>query len=663
MVQFILWFMVITMISMPTHTKDLLQTTPELGAQKSMPTVFAHTNHEDAYWQALLYAANGKKEEAKKLSHALQAGADLSSVTLPWKSGDVNNIEMLFDKLFIDYVSLKPETLSELGLLESIGIAEHNAQFDDVSLEAHAYRLGRNKENAQLLKQFPYHELSPEHKISYEIFAWQLNHDIADEPFLLHEYRQSQMYGPVQYIVYVLTQFHRLESARDVELYVARLRQSARKLDQSIAFMTLQEKKGIMLPRSGIEKMIVMTEKLLANAPQASVFYVHLADAMKKLSIPNHDAILHEVALIIADQLYPALTRTHDYFTQMLTRVNTNHGVWALPNGDAYYAHALHRHTTTDLTAEEIHALGLQEVARIEQEMRELFIDEGMNDPEKTVGQMMQELSKDPRFYYPNTDAGREQCLADFRRILERSRKELSHLFNLKPSAGVKIERVPEHEEAGAPAAYYMRPSADGSRPGTFFANVGDMADMPQFSMETLTIHEAEPGHHFQIALQDTMQIPILRKLGECNAYCEGWALYAEKLAYEHGFYSSTFSKLGHLRDEMWRAVRLVVDTGLHYKRWTREQAIDYMIAKTGNNYNSVVVEIDRYLVMPGQACSYKIGQLKILELRARAKEMLGDRFDIRAFHDVVLGVGMVPLTVLEKVVDAYIAGTLSSRC
>lgn len=652
MVQFILWFMVIIMISTPSCTKYFFKT-PELG---TMPTVFAHTKYEDAYWQALLHVAKGKKQEAKNISDALQSGADLSSVRLPWKDGVIRDAQTLFDKLFIDYVSLKPETLSELGLLESVGIAEHNAQFDDVSLEAHAHRLSRNKENALLLKQFPYHELSAEHKTSYEIFAWQLDHDIADEPFLLHEYRQSQMYGPIQYIVYVLTQFHRLESARDVQLYVTRLKQSARKLDQSIAFMTLQEKSGITPPRSGIQKMIVMTEKLLSNEPTASVFYTHLAEAMKKLSLENQDAILQEVATIIADQLYPAVTRTHDYFAQMLTRVNTNHGVWALPNGDAYYVHALQRHTTTNLSAEEIHSLGLQEVARIAQEMRQLFIDEGMNDPEKTVGQLMQGLSKDQRFYYPNTDEGRAACLAHFNGILERSRKELSHLFALKPSAGVKIERVPEHEEAGAPAAYYMRPSADGARPGVFFANLGDMADMPQFSMETLAIHEAEPGHHFQLALQDKMDIPILRKLGECNAYCEGWALYAEKLAYEHGFYSSTFSKLGHLRDEMWRAVRLVVDTGLHYKRWTREQAIDYMIAKTGNNHNSVVVEIDRYLVMPGQACSYKIGQLKILELRARAKEKLGDRFDLRTFHDVVLGVGMVPLTILEKVVDEYIA-------
>lgn len=655
MVQYILWFMVITMISTISDAKDFLKT-PELG---KVSTIFAHTNHEDAYWQALLHAANGRKQEAQTLSDALQSGADLSALPLPWKTGAISNIETLFDKLFIDYVSLKPETLSKMGLLESVGIAEHNTQFDDVSIEAHRYRLARNKENALLLQQFPYHELSPEHKTSYEIFAWQLNHDIADEPFLLHEYRQSQMYGPIQYIVYVLTQFHRLESVRDVKLYVSRLSQGAHKLDQSIAFMMLQEKNGITPPRSGIEKMMVMVEKLLSNEPCASVFYTHLATAIKTLSCENQDAILQETAVIIADELYPAFKRTHDYLEQLLARVNTNHGVWALPNGDAYYAHALHRHTTTDLSAEEIHTLGLQEVARIEEEMRQLFIDEGMNDPEKSVGQMMQDLSKDARFYYPNTDEGRAKCLADFNCILERSRKELAHLFNLKPSAGVKIERVPEHEEAGAPAAYYMRPSADGVRPGIFFANLGDMADMPTFSMETLAIHEAEPGHHFQLALQDTMNIPILRKLGECNAYCEGWALYAEKLAYEHGFYSSTFSKLGHLRDEMWRAVRLVVDTGLHYKRWTREQAIDYMVSKTGTNYNGVVVEIDRYLVMPGQACSYKIGQLKILELRARAKEKLGERFDIRAFHDVVLGVGMVPLTVLEKVIDEYVADVL----
>lgn len=663
MVHVILGFItVIIMIPTMSNAKDLLQT-PELGTKKSISTVFVHTSNEDAYWQALLHAANGKKDEAQKISDALQADADVSAITLPWKVGAVKDIETLFDKLFIDFVSLKPETLSELGLLESVGMHEHNTQFDDVTLGAYEYRLERTKENARLLETFAYQELSPEHKISYEIFAWQLNHDLGDEPFLLHEYRQNQLFGHIQNVIYVLTQLHRLQTVTDADRYIARLSKGAHKLDQSIECMRQQESAGIVLPVASLDKIITMTEKLMPEDTRSHILYAHFVHALDAHAFANKEEIASRAHAALVNEVYPALERTLTFLRAQRERVTGNHGVWSLPNGDAYYAHALRRHTTTDLSAAEVHALGLQEVARIDQEMRQLFIDEGMNDPEKTVGQMMQELSKDPRFYYPNTDEGREQCLADFRRILERSRKELTHLFNLKPNAGVKIERVPVHEEEGAPGAYYTRPSADGSRPGTFFANVGDMADMPKFSMETLTIHEAEPGHHFQIALQDTMNIPILRKLGECNAYCEGWALYTEKLAYEHGFYSSTFSKLGHLRDEMWRAVRLVVDTGLHYKRWTREQAIDYMVSKTGTNYNGVVVEIDRYLVMPGQACSYKIGQLKILELRARAKEMLGDRFDIRAFHDVVLGVGMVPLTVLEKVVDAYIAQTLATRC
>jgi uncharacterized protein (DUF885 family) len=293
--------------------------------------------------------------------------------------------------------------------------------------------------------------------------------------------------------------------------------------------------------------------------------------------------------------------------------------------------------------------------------MRKLLASEGLDDPKKEVGSIMQDLKKNPQFYYPNTDAGRAECLADFERILERSRKELAPLFGIKPSMGVTIQRVPVHEEAGSAGAYYCQPSIDGSRPGLFFANLRDMSEMPKYSMETLTIHEAEPGHHFQLALQNSMNIPVLRKLGPYNAFYEGWALYTEKLAYENNFYSSSFSQLGHLKDELMRAARLVIDTGLHHKRWTREQAIDYMEATTGMHRNAVTSEIDRYLVMPGQACSYKIGQLKILELRQRAKDMLGERFDIREFHDVILSLAAAPLAVLATVIDAYIADKLAA--
>jgi len=317
--------------------------------------------------------------------------------------------------------------------------------------------------------------------------------------------------------------------------------------------------------------------------------------------------------------------------------------------------------TTTDMTPDEIHVLGLQEVAKIHAHMREVLAREGLDDPDKGIFELLQVVSQDGRFYYPNTEEGRTQCIADFESILERSRRELGHLFGLKPQTSVAVYRIPAHEENGAAGAYYARPSFDGARGGQFRVNLRDMAEMPTYSMETLAIHEGEPGHHFQIAIQTEADIPILRKLGSYVAHAEGWALYAEKLAYEHGFYSSSFAQLGHLLDELLRAVRLVIDTGIHHKRWTREYAIDYMQEVTGFHRNSVITEVERYFVLPGQACGYKIGQLKLLELRKRAQDALGDQFDIRAFHDLILRTASVPLMVLEDVVNRYIKETLSA--
>ncbi|HSW73680.1 MAG TPA: DUF885 domain-containing protein, partial [Candidatus Limnocylindria bacterium] len=299
--------------------------------------------------------------------------------------------------------------------------------------------------------------------------------------------------------------------------------------------------------------------------------------------------------------------------------------------------------------------------ASIQAVMAAIFSTIGISTQDKSVGVLMQELSQDPQFYYPNTAAGRQECLTDYQTILERSRKELAHLFDLKPKMSVKIQQVPAHEELGKPMAYYFRPSMDGSRPGIFFANLRNMAEVPTYGMETLTIHEAEPGHHFQIALQQEMPLPIIRKITTYTAYAEGWALYTEKLAYEHGFYSSPYAQLGHLQDELLRAARLVIDTGIHHKRWSREQAIEYMKDVTGYHHDSAVTEVERYFVLPGQACAYKVGQLKILELRQRAKVALGDRFNIKEFHNVILKTATVPLTILESVIDEYIQKTKSA--
>jgi uncharacterized protein (DUF885 family) len=320
-----------------------------------------------------------------------------------------------------------------------------------------------------------------------------------------------------------------------------------------------------------------------------NIFYTHLAQRIAPLNLTNSENILQQAQHVIQQDVYPAYQLLKDYFIELLANTHTNHGVWALPDGNAYYAYMLKHHTTTELSAEEIHALGLREVATIHAQMRRLLEQEDVTDTEKSIGQLLQEFSKNPAFYYPNTDAGRAQSLADYGTILERSRKELSHLFDLKPSAGVLIQRVPEHEEEGAPFAYYLPPSI-----------------------------------------------------------------------YEHNFYSSPSAKIGHFQDELLRAARLVIDTGIHYKRWTCEQAVAYMQEATGYPYETAASEVERYFVLPGQACSYKIGQLKILELRQRAKDQLGSKFDIKQFHNVVLNTGAVPLTVLENVVMTYIRETLT---
>ena len=464
------------------------------------------------------------------------------------------------------------------------------------------------------------------------------------------------MFGILHDLTSLFTEDHTLKTARDVDCYIQRLHAIPAFFQQILATLDYQKDRGIIPPRFTVEKVIDLINKTLTDRSDEHIFYTHLAQALNSIDTSQRAAFLTQAKQAIQDAVQPAYRLVQQYFVQLLDTAQTNNGVWALADGNEYYAYMLAEHTTTNLSPEEIHRIGLQEVAQIHAHMRSLLAAENIVDPSKSVGILMQELAKDPRFYYPNTDQGREQCLAEYQAILERSRKELGHLFNIKPRAGVQIQRVPPQEEEGAPGAYYHRPSADGSRPGIFFANLRDMNEEPTYGMETLTIHEAEPGHHFQIALQQEMDIPLLRKFGDVyTAYVEGWALYVEKLAYEHDFYSSSCAQLGHLQAELLRAVRLVVDTGIHYKRWTREQAIAYMQEATGFHYNSVVTEIERYFVLPGQACAYKIGQLKILELRKRAQDKLGAAFDIREFHDVVLKVAAVPLAILEEVVEQYI--------
>jgi uncharacterized protein (DUF885 family) len=329
--------------------------------------------------------------------------------------------------------------------------------------------------------------------------------------------------------------------------------------------------------------------------------------------------------------------------------------VWKLPNGDEYYRWILRLQTTTEMTPEAIHALGLSEVARIESEIRDILAEQGYRGA--SVAELMKALGKEKRFLYPDTDAGRKQILTDYAAILRDVEGRLADTFGLMPGQRLEVRRVPVFKEKTSGGAYYESPALDGSRPGIFYANLRSLEEVPKFAMRTLAFHEGMPGHHFQMTIaQEVKGLPTFRRVYPFTAYAEGWAMYAERLAWEIGLDPDPFSNLGRLQSEMFRSVRLVVDTGLHCRRWTREQAIAYMLSRTGLPESEVVAEVERYLVEPGQACSYKVGMVRMLELRDRARRELGAAFDLKDFHDAVLRDGSVPLDVLEEIVDDYIA-------
>jgi uncharacterized protein (DUF885 family) len=331
-----------------------------------------------------------------------------------------------------------------------------------------------------------------------------------------------------------------------------------------------------------------------------------------------------------------------------------NHGAWRLPDGERYYAWCIRQHTTTEMTATELHELGLAEVARIGAAMDDILRQQGL--AEGSVGARVQQLAARPEQHFPNTAEGRQAMLAQYRAILDEAQQKLDTAFARRPRLALEVQAVPEFAQATAPGAYYRFGAFDGSRPGVFFANLRNTAETPKFAMRTLAFHEGVPGHHLQIALAQELQgLPFFRRIVPFTAYSEGWALYAERLAFELALLPGALDNLGRLRDEQMRAVRLVVDTGIHAKRWSREKAIAYMLEHTGMAETDGVAEIERYFVNPGQALAYKAGMLKILALREKARAALGPRFDLKLFHDEVLGHGALPLVLLERSIDDWI--------
>lgn len=466
-------------------------------------------------------------------------------------------------------------------------------------------------------------------------------------------YRISQLGGSYRDIPDFLDTMHSIETPADAEAYLSRLDAFGDLLDQETALVTEDFAKGIVPPDFVIDRTLTQMNAGIEAAPAESGLVTSLTRRAAGAGVDGDWAA--RATAIVSDKVYPALRRQIALFEGARPTARHDAGVWALPHAEGYYEYGIRNYTTTRLTGAEVHELGLTQVAEISAAADAILKAEGMT--EGTVGTRMAAMMKDPRFIYPNTDAGKQQLLDELNVQMAAMQARLPDYFGILPKASVDIRRVPPAIEAGAPGGYYQGPSLDGSRPGAYYINLRDTAEWPKWTLPTLTYHEAIPGHHLQITLSTEAQgIPTIRKLIGFSAYSEGWALYSEQLADEMGVYANDpWGRLGYLQSLLFRATRLVVDSGLHHNRWSREQAIQYMVATLGDQESSVTTEVERYCVWPGQASSYKVGHTEWVRLREDAKAQLGDRFDIKSFHDTALASGGMPLEVLKTVVGAWV--------
>lgn len=573
-----------------------------------------------------------------------------------------------FFRAFLDRSVVKmafesPETLTSLGFLESVGITGHNAELDDDSPEAMDKTFAQVRDLRETLLSYSDADLDENQRISKDIALYLADFALVSEPYRYHNYPLNQLFGVQNGYPSFMQAQHQVHSVGDAENYLSRLQKVKLKFAQTLEGLKIREAKGIIPPKFVIERVLTEMNDFVATPIQDNILYssfkTKLADT--DISADEQARLLAAAEADIKGYVHPAYQLFIDYFSQLQAKAGTDDGYWALPNGDLAYEQLLKFFTTTNYTADEIHAKGLAEVDRIQSEIMTILAAEGY-DVSQGFSVAIEALAADPKFYYEDSDAGRAQILVDYQHILDEVNAGLGDAFRIRPEAGMEVVRIPEFKEKTAPGAYYQQPAIDGSRPGRFYANLYDIKATPKYGMRTLAYHEGIPGHHFQIAVAMELEgMPLIRKMAPFTAYIEGWALYSERLAWELGFQKDPFDNIGRLQAELFRAVRLVVDTGIHHSRWTREQAIDYMKKNTGMSDRDVTAEIERYIVMPGQATAYKVGMMKILELREKAKLALGDKFDLRDFHDVVLKNGAVPLNILETLVDRYIADKKSA--
>ena len=574
-------------------------------------------------------------------------------------------IDWFYGRTFAQFAIDSPEMLSSMRILPPWADF-YSDKLDDAS-PAHEQKIADMiHHDHDVLLTYDRNTLDRRGQLSYDVLEYFLRIQIEGDKFRTYDFPVNQMFGVQSSLPNFLTQQHPVDNEGDANNYITRLNKFPLKFDQVIEGLRLRESKGILPPQFMVEEVLKQMDGFTAKEPKQNPLYVSFKEKLDKipadkLDQPARTRLLLAVETAIQQSVYPSYKKLTDYFTQLGPKAQGNFGAWHLPDGDAYYAWCVRPHTTTDMTPEQVHQLGLAEVARVSAEMDTILKAQGLNDG--NIGERVQQLAKDPVQLFANTPEGKQAMLKQYQAILDEVNAGLGDAFDVRPKAGVVVKAVPEFAEKTAPGAYYEEGSFDGTRPGTFFANMRDTTETPKWAMRTLAYHEGIPGHHFQISVaQEIPGLPFFRRVLPFTAYVEGWALYAEHLAWELGFEKNPLDNLGRLRDEMMRAVRLVVDTGIHYKHWTREQAISYMMDNTGMAQSDVTAEIERYFVDPGQALAYKVGMLKILELREKAKTELGPKFTLAQFHNQVLSNGALPLELLQRVIDDWIAKVKSGN-
>jgi uncharacterized protein (DUF885 family) len=563
-------------------------------------------------------------------------------------------INEFFERSFRAAVDRYPEWQTYMG-----GKKDYD-KLNDTTDEMAKKELEINKAELKELKSYNYDALDPQTQLSYRLFEQSMNESIEDYHFRFHNYPVNQMFGRHAELPSFMMNMHRVQSLDDAKAYVTRINGFNKQLTDLVTNLEARRMKGILAPKFVYPMAIDDSKNIITGRPfdkskTDSPILADFKEKLKSLKIKNSEKadLVKALETALLNSVKPGYEALITKLTELEPFAPVEGAATALPRGKSYYANRLERMTTTDMSADEIHELGLKETERIHNEMRIIMKKVKF---EGDLKEFFQYIKTSPKFVYTSTARGRAQYLSDSNKAIAKIKKALPLMFNTLPKAPLIVKAVEPYREKSAGLAFYEGPSEDGTRPGIYYVNLYDMPAATRYELEALAHHEALPGHHMQISIAKELEgIPNFRKHGGYTAYSEGWGLYAELLPKDYGFYTDPYSDFGRLAMELWRAARLVVDTAVHTKGWTRAQAIKWLDDNTSSPHTENVRAIERYIVMPGQATAYKIGMLKILELREKAKAALGAKFDIRAFHDEVLKDGAVPMSVLEEKINAWI--------